>query len=101
VSVIAARSRLSAGSGFFMAEASRLMIEIVPLRTEEDRLLFGMWSRNVCRMLIEIILENRGLSKGEIDELMGFGSIDRDRIDNPGVGDLAGLEFSEAAGLEG
>jgi len=76
-----------------MAE-SGLKIEIAPIRTEEDRLLYGMWKRNVIGMLIEIILETRGYSKGEIDERMGDIFIDFARTDHSGAGDLGRAGFS-------
>jgi len=77
-----------------------LRVEIVPICTEEDRQQFGMWARNINRMLFEIILENRGLSKGEIDELMGNCSIDRDWIGYPGADSLGRPEFSEGMNLQ-
>jgi hypothetical protein len=74
-----------------------LKIEIVPLRTEDDQRLFGM----VLDMLIEIVLEMRGYSKGEIDERMGNIWIDRPWNCAPGAGALGGQEFWEAIGGEG
>jgi hypothetical protein len=73
---------------------SALTVEIVPIRTDEDRLLFGMWLRNINRMVIEIVLELRGWSKGEIDEYMGNSWIDSDRNGNPGADDLGRPQFS-------
>lgn len=80
-----------------MAE-SALMVEIVPLRTEEDKRLFGMALSVIRRMVWEIALEMRGYTKGEIDEQLGNCQIDRDRIDNPGSDSLGGAEFSSFAG---
>lgn len=70
---------------------SALRIEIVPLRTDEDRRLFG----TVIEMLLDIIFEMRGTAKGESDEQLGSCKIGRDRVDNPGAGDLGRPEFSD------
>jgi hypothetical protein len=67
---------------------SGLTVEIVPICTAEDRRKF----RPFIRLLTEIVLENRGLSKGEIHEFLGDPTFD---IDRSGVPVYAG---SAAAG---
>jgi hypothetical protein len=78
-----------------VTETSFLKVEIVPLRTEEDRQLFGMARRVLRRMMVEIILEMRGLDKGEIDGWNNF-----DRADNSGANCLGRPELFEAVGGE-
>jgi len=75
-----------------MAE-SALTVEIVPIRPEDKFLLLPLE-----RLLLEILLEVQGYSKGEIDERMGNIWIDFDRAGNRIAGDLAGVEFWEALG---
>jgi hypothetical protein len=83
-----------------MAE-NALTVEIVPIRTAEDKRLFGLALGAIWHVVYETILEMRGYTKGEIDEWMGRNSIDLDRADNPGAGALGGQEFLQAIGGEG
>ena len=63
-----------------MAEIAGLTVEIVPIETDEDRRLFGMALHAIHRMLVEIVMEQRELAKGEINEYMGNSTFDPDRV---------------------
>lgn len=80
---------------------SGLQVLIVPLRTAEDRRLFGLALDTIRRIIYETILEIRGYTKGEIDEWMGRDGFDPDRADNPGAGAVGRTEFLQAIGGEG
>ena len=79
-----------------MAEIAGLTVEIVPIETDEDRRLFGMALHAIHRMLVEIVMEQRELAKGEINEYMGNSTFDPDRTDDCLPGSLGRPQISGA-----
>jgi hypothetical protein len=75
------------GNGRRMSE-SALVVKIVPIRTKKDRRRV----RPLVKLLEEILLELRGYSKEEIDDILGNRSFAHDRAGVPGDPGSAAVE---------